>query len=139
MGYIKKMSGVSGFEVKLHGMKITVSTSYNYLGVLMDGSLSYKEHNEKVLKKVNSRVKLLSHIRQDLTPHAVETVYKVMIMLLLLYCNNIFIDRSPNNKQQLEKIQMRCLKIINGKRNSVKLTSINHIRNKMCGIEVSEV
>ena len=31
---------------------------------------------------------------------------------------------------------MRCLKIINGKRNSVKLPSINHIRNKMCAIEV---
>ena len=31
---------------------------------------------------------------------------------------------------------MRCLKIINGKRNGVKLPSINHIRNKMCVIEV---
>ena len=31
---------------------------------------------------------------------------------------------------------MRCLKIINGKRNSVKLPSINHIRNKMCAIEM---
>ena len=88
------MSGVSGFEVKLHGVKITVSTSYNYLGVLMNKSLPYKEHIEKVLKKANSRVKLLSHIRQDLAPHTAETVYKVMIMPLLLYCNNIFIDMS---------------------------------------------
>ena len=45
-------------------------------------------------------------------------------------------DMSPNKKQQFEKILMRCLKIINGKRNSVKLPSINHIRNKMCAIEV---
>ena len=135
-GTHQKISSASGFEVKLHGMKITVSTSYNYLGILMDKSLSYKEHIEKVLKKANSRGKLLSHIRQDLTPHAAETVYKVMIMPLLLYCNNIFIDMSPNKKQQFEKIQMRCLKIINGKRNSVKLPSINHIRNKMCAIEV---
>ena len=105
----------------------------------MDKSLSYKEHIEKVLKKANSRVKLLSHKRQDLTPHAVETVYKVMIMPLLLYCNNIFIDMSPNKKQQFEKIQMRCLKIINGKRNSVKLPSINHIRKKCVQLKVSNV
>ena len=45
------MSGVNGFEVKLHGLNITVSMSYNYLGVLMDKSLSYKEYTEKVLKK----------------------------------------------------------------------------------------
>ena len=57
MGHIKKMSSVSGFEVKLHGMKITVSTSYNYLGILMHKSLSYEEHIEKVLKRANSGVK----------------------------------------------------------------------------------
>ena len=102
----------------------------------MDRSLSYKEHNEKGLERANSRVKLLSHIGQDLIPHAAETIYKVMILPLLLYCNNIFIDMSSNKKQQFEKIQMRCLKIINGKRNSVELSSINHTRIRMCAIEV---
>ena len=80
----------------------------------MDKSLSYKEHNEKVLKRANSRVKLLSHIEQGLTPHAADTIYKVMILPLLLYCNNIFIDMSPNKKQRFEKIEIQCLKITNG-------------------------
>ena len=78
----------------------------------------------------------MSHIKQDLTPHAAETVYKVMIIPLLLCSNNIFIDISPNKKHQFEKMQMRCLKIINSKRDSVKLPLIYHIRNKMCAIEV---
>ena len=99
-------------------------------------SLSYKEHIEKVLKTSNSRVKLLPHIKQDLTPHTAETVYKVMMLPLLLYCNNTFIYMSPKKKHQYERIQMQCLKIVNGKRDSVKLPLINHIRNKMCGIEV---
>ena len=43
-GTHQKMSGVSGFEVKLHGMKITVSAFYNYLRVIMDKSLSHKTH-----------------------------------------------------------------------------------------------
>ena len=62
----------------------------------MDKSLSYKEHIEKVLKNVDLRVKLFCHIRQNLTPHAAETAYKVMIMHLLFYCINIFIDMSLN-------------------------------------------
>ena len=91
---------------------------------MMDKSLSYKEH-----------ILLLSHIRQDLIPHAAQTIYKVMILPLLVYCN-FFIDMSPHKKQQFEKIQMRYLELINDKGNSIKLPSINHIRNKMCIIEV---
>ena len=68
-GTYQKTPNVSGFEVKLRAMKIAVSTFYNYLGVIMNESLSYKERIEKVLEKTNSRVKLLCHIRQDLTPH----------------------------------------------------------------------
>ena len=121
-----KTSRASAFGVKLNGMK-------------SHKSLSYKEHIEKVLKKANSRVKLLSQIRQDLAPHAAQTMYKVMILPLLVYCNNIFIDMSPHKKQQFEKIQMRCLKIINCKRNSVKKPSINHIRNKCVQLKFSHV
>ena len=105
-----KTSSVSALVVKLQGMKLTVSTFYNYLGVIMDKSLSYKEHIGKVLKKSNSRVKLLSHTRQDLTPHVAETIYKVMILPLLLYCSNVFIDVSPNKKQQSEKNSIEMFK-----------------------------
>ena len=103
---------------------------------MMDKSLTYTEHIEKTLKKASSRVKLLSRIRPNLTPYAAETIYRVMILPLLIYCSNIFIDMSPSKKQQFENIQMRSLKIINGRRNSVKLPSVNHIRNRMCAIEV---
>ena len=87
----------------------------------MDKSLSYKEHIEKVLKKAKSRGKLLPHIRQDLTPHAAETIYKVMKPPLLLNCSNSFVDMSSNKKQQFEKrIKMPRLKSINVKRNTKK-------------------
>ena len=66
------MRSLTEFVAMLQGMKMTVPTFYNYLGVTMDKSLSYKEHIEKVLKKENSRVKILSYIGQDLTLHAAE-------------------------------------------------------------------
>ena len=91
--------------------------------------------NSCEVKLQGMKIKLLSHIRQDLASHGVETIYKDMMLPLLLFCDSIFIDFSPNKKQKLEGIQMRCIKIVNGKRNSVKLPSINHTRNKMCAIE----
>ena len=74
-----------------------------------------------------------------LTLHAAQTIYKVMILPLLVYCNNIFIDMSPHKKHQFEKIQFQCLKIIYGKRNSVKLSSINYITKKCVQLKFSNV
>ena len=135
-GTQQKTSKSAAFEVKLDGLKIAESAAYKYLGVVMDKSLTYAEHIEKTLKKAGSRVKLLSRIRPNLTPHAAETIYRVMILPLLIYCNNIFVEMSPSKKQRFESIPIRSLKIINGRRNSVKLPSINHIRNRMCAVEV---
>ena len=39
-------------------------------------------------------------------------------------------------KHRFESIQIRSSKIINGRRNSVKLPSINYVRNIMCVVEV---
>ena len=135
-GTHQKTSKSTAFEIKFNGLKIAESAAYKYLGVMMDKSLTYAEHIDNTPKKASSRVKLLSRIRPNLTPHAAETIYRVMILPLLIYCNNIFVEMSPSKKQRFESIQIRSLKIINGRRKSVKLPSINHIRNRMCAVEV---
>ena len=105
----QKTSKSAAFEVKLNGLKIAESAAYKYLGVVMDKSLTYAEHIKKTLKKASSRVKLLSRIRPNLTPHAAEIIYRVMILPLLIYCNNIFVEMSPSKKQRFESIQIRSL------------------------------
>ena len=65
-----------------------------------------------------------------------ETIYKVMILPMMLYCGNIFINISESRKQQFENIQIRALKIINRQNKSVGLLTVQQISHRNCTIEV---
>ena len=123
-------------EVKINQTKITESDVYEYLGVKMDKNLTFSYHLEKTVRKATSRVTLLSRIRHNISPYTVETIYKVTILPILLYCNNVFLHMAPSKKALFENIQKRALKVINGYRHSVKLEKASSIRNKMCALEV---
>ena len=123
-------------EVQINQTKITESDVYEYLGVKMDKNLTFSDHLEKTIKKATSRIKLLSRIRHNISPYTAETIYKVTILPILLYCNNVFLHMAPSKKALFENIQKRALKVINGNRHSVKLEKISSIRNKMCALEV---
>ena len=55
----------------------------------------------------------------------------------MLYCCNIFVGMAHSKKHKFESFQDRALRIINGNITSdVKLSRINHIRNRLCAQEV---
>ena len=102
----------------------------------MDKNLTFSDHLEKTIKKATSRVKLLSRIRQNISPYTAETIYKVTILSILLYRNNVYLNIAPSKKALFENIQKRALKVINGNRHSVKLEKVSSIQNKICALEV---
>ena len=102
----------------------------------MDKNLTFSDHLEKTIKKTTSRIKLLSRIRHNISPYTAETIYKVTILPILLYCNSVFLHMPPSKKALFENIQKRALKVINDNRHSVKLEKVSSIRNKMCALEV---
>ena len=123
-------------EVKINQTKITESDVYEYLGVKIDKKRTFSDHLEKTVKKATSRVKLLSRIRHNTSPYPAETIHKVTILPILLYCNNVFFHMAPTKKALFENIQKCALKVINGYRHSVKLEKVSSIRNRMCALEV---
>ena len=135
-GTHQRTSGSKPMEVKINHSKITESDVYEYLGVKMDKNLTFSDHLEKTIKKATSRVKVLSRIRHYISPYTAETIYKVTILPILLYCNNVFLNMAPSKKALFENIQKRALKVINGNRHSVKLEKVSSIRNKICALEV---
>jgi hypothetical protein len=50
-----------------------------------------------------------------------------MILPVMLYCGNAFINIADSRKQQFENIQMRALRIVNGQSNSVQLPTVQQI------------
>ena len=91
-GTTRKLSKMDELTIYLNGVKINTVTSYEYLGVIMDKSLTYRCNLTRTCKKAMSRVKLLARVRHTLTPHIAECVYKAMIRPLLLNCESTIIS-----------------------------------------------
>ena len=62
------------------------TTSYKYLGVILDNRLTLQEHVNNVCKKCSTRIKLLSRLRQNMGPNVANTIYNSMIKPIALYC-----------------------------------------------------
>ena len=65
--------------VKIYDKTINESKVCKYLGVYLDNHLNLQQNFEKVYKKASARVKLLSRIREQISPHVAESIYKTMI------------------------------------------------------------
>ena len=72
----------------------------------------------------------------NISPTTAETIYKIMILPIFLYCSNINIGILDSLKSKLEKLQNRVMKIINGHKGKISLPSRNLVRNKRCALEV---
>ena len=94
-GTHQRTSGFKPMEVKINQTKITESDVYEYLGVKMDKNLTFSDHLEKTIKKATSRIKLLSRIQHNISPYTAETIYKVTILPILLYCKHVFLHMPP--------------------------------------------
>ena len=135
-GSHQKLAKADEIEINMNNQKIVESDRYEYLGMQLDKNLNLLSQFEKMYKKVSSRIKLLARVRMNISPTTAETIYKIMILPLFLYCSNINIGISDSHKSKLEKLQNRATKIINGHNGKISLPSINHVRNKRCAIEV---
>ena len=95
----QELSKNNTVDITMNGEKISVTENYIYLGVALDRYLNLQSHVENIHMKVASRIKLLGRIRLDITPAVAETIYKVMILPIFLYCSyvNISISDSQNS------------------------------------------
>ena len=104
-GTHQRTSKSKPLQIKMNKQSIFESQNYKYLGVILDKNLNFNEHLEKTYRKVSSRIKLLSRVRQNINPHTAEIIYKVMILPVMLYCCNIFGSIAHLKKHEFESFQ----------------------------------
>ena len=74
---------------------------FKYLGVIMDETLSWKEHVSSMGKKISSRLALLRHTRKVLPKSAFVTLYNTMVLPLFDYCAVIWDSCGQGSKSYL--------------------------------------
>ena len=81
---------------------------FSYLGVVLDETLSWKDHVEYVSSKVGSRFGLLSRIRACLTLAAFKQVYTLLAQPLFDYADTAWGEISEGCCKELQRVQNRA-------------------------------
>ena len=94
----------TGVITTSEGLELGVVTSYKYLGVWLEGTLSFSQHISKLQAKVKSRLGLLYGNRSSFTPAAKLTLIQMTILPILDYEDRIYISAG---KGALERLDVR--------------------------------
>ena len=97
---IHKNNTKDDLPLKLPDLKIVNSvlksqTSTKFLGVMLDGNISRKEHIKTVENKLSKKIDLLCKSRQLLDNESLKSIYFSYIHTYLNYANIVWASTSP--------------------------------------------
>ena len=64
----------TSFSVAIDGKELNRTSKYEYLGVVLDGSLKWNAHVDYLIGKVRKRLAILGRIRKNINMYTVGTV-----------------------------------------------------------------
>ena len=108
--FSRKTKKLNHLPLTLSKSTVSQSTYKKHLGVILDASLSFKEHLISVQSKTNKTIGLLRKINNTLPRQALITIYKAFVRPHLDYVNILY-DQAHNASfhQKLEKNTIQCL------------------------------
>ena len=101
-------------EVKYKEKSINFTTSYKYLVVKLDPTMTMQEHFNSTYKRASSRLSLLSKRKNLLTDEVAKRYTFTMILPVMTYCCLINLKSTETQKKRLESLDSRSKKIVNG-------------------------
>ena len=100
------------YEVIINGTVLSRVYSYLYLGVELDDNLTYDKHLTNVVNKTTQKLYIFRKVRKYISQSTAIIVYKQMILPLLEYCNFLFNSGKKSKLDKIDKIQSKCVRII---------------------------
>ena len=130
IGTAKRLAAAPrSLEVKYNQNLINVTTTYKYLGVEIDHTLTLNDHFNRSYKKATTRLLFLSKLRSQLTPEAAVSVYNCMILPIITYCSLVSLHVTKTQCCRLKSIDNRAKKII-GAPSSDDIISIDSFKKR---------
>ena len=98
-------------NLKLCDREIENVQTYEYLGIVIDVNVSFKDHALKIIRTINNKLYLLSLLRKQLTTKCAILLYKSMILPYFEY-GDVFISACTEAiLSRLQLLQNRGLRI----------------------------
>ena len=115
IGTYQRLSAADGFSIRADNTDLDRVYAFKYLGVLMDQTLSWKDHIDSLGKKISSRLGMLRRARKVLPKGTCVTLYNTMVLPLFDYCAAVWDGCGVGYKGYLDKLNRRAACIIEGR------------------------
>ena len=113
----KKTTVKSNLSLKLGNQNISEKKELEFLGVIIDNTLSFKSHYQKVLEKVKKGLNGLIISKNLLNYQAKMSIYYGLLHSHLTYCSLIWVPNlTKKEKKALSVIQKKAVRIIHSKK-----------------------
>ena len=99
-------------DVYLDGIKLNHDEHAEFLGTIIDSTLSWDKHCAKVANKISSNNGVLNRVKHLLPPSSLRLLYHSFIQPHILYTLPVWGGCSAQNKKRIINIQKRAIRTI---------------------------
>ena len=87
-------------------------TSYKYLGVEIDETLSWRNHTDSLCKKVSAGIGAIKRVRHLVPGQTLHQIYDALVEPYLEYCCEVWGCMGLCQCDKLQKLQNRAARVI---------------------------
>ena len=113
-GSHKMLKRCNRLRLQVNGNAILHVESTKYLGMLLDPSLKWNLHIDKICTRISKLVRLLSRLRHTINSSNLKIVYNALILPIFDYGDVLYGTASSKYIDSLQKLQNRACRIILG-------------------------
>lgn len=108
-------------------VELEVVLKYKYLGLTLNGQLTFVDHCTKTIAMVASKINTISFLRRYLNPDTLLQIYKTTILPLIEYSNHIHSLIPKSHRNKFQKLQNRTLRVIYAHQENMNLSDLHTI------------
>ena len=125
VGTHQRTTGADDVVTEISNTRLERVDKFKYLGVLLDNTLSWKNHIEYIGHKISSRLGILLRSRKVLPKPTCQMLYNTLAMPLFDYCSPVWDSCVVGSKAYLDKLNRLAACIIEGRSIGAEELKIN--------------
>ena len=99
-------------SVRINDCILECVSSYKYLGVYLDSTLTFNQHIESLTKKVSKRLGVIAVARKYMSCKQCNILYKSLVLPIIDFGDLIYMETSRANLDAIQTLQNRACRII---------------------------
>ena len=115
VGTHQRTAEADDLVIEISNTRLERVNKFKYLGVLLDNTLSWKDHVEYIGNKISSRLGILRRARKVLPKPTCQMLYNTLVLPLFDYCSPVWDSCGVGSKAYLDKLNRRAACIIEGR------------------------